>query len=183
MAGRFFPPARGYGATCLLPLSAPIWLPRVKQAHARRCRLSLGWRRSTRACCARVRCAVLVMVGLGVKYLRRTGGRLLSFAARPWCDVSAATSNSKPAGASSKCTRAGSTCLWGVGAALKLAARTRCAALLVVGFGPMKERCTSGRLFSFGSQPWCDVLAAAPMRTRLPREKRTHARRCSLSLG
>ena len=42
---------------------------------------------------------MLVAVGLGTMKQRWTGGMLLSFGTRPWCDVSAATSNAKPAAA------------------------------------------------------------------------------------
>ena len=61
----------------------------------------------------------------------------------------------------SKCTRDGFSCLWGDGAAPKLAGRARRAALDVVGLGPIEERRTGGRILSFGAQAWCDVSAAA----------------------
>ena len=50
-------------------------------------------------------------------------------------------------------TRAGSSCLWGGGAALKLAGRARRAALVIAGLSLVKEHYTGGRLISFGARP------------------------------
>ena len=45
----------------------------------------------------RARCAALVVVGAYSMKGHCTGERPLSFGASPWCDVSAAASNSQPA--------------------------------------------------------------------------------------
>ena len=67
-------------------------------------------------------------------YERRcTGERPLSFGARPWCDVPAAASKNQPAVAWHARARHCARCLSGGGAARKLAARARRAALVVVG--------------------------------------------------
>ena len=89
--------------------------------------LSLGRRRSTRACCARAPCCA----GCGRpmptrRALRRREASLLRRA--PWCDVPAAASNAKPAPRVTQRTRTCARCLWGGGAALELVARAPCRA-------------------------------------------------------
>ena len=86
-----------------------------------------------------------------------TDGRILSFGARPWCNVTATASNAG-CGVRSKRTRAGSSCLWGGGAARKLSARARAA---LVGLGTNEQRYAAGRLLLFVPCPWCGVPPAA----------------------
>ena len=62
-----------------------------------------------------------------------TGGRPLSFGARPWCDVRAVTSNAQPAFAWHANERHCAGCLSGGGETRELAARARRAALAVIG--------------------------------------------------
>ena len=87
-------------------------LRRVRHASCRLqrqagCRVSCKRTRASASCLlgirgavlehpARTRLVVLVAVGLYTMKQRCTGGMLLSFGARPWCDVSATTSNAKP---------------------------------------------------------------------------------------
>ena len=80
-------------------------------------------------------------------------------------------------------TCAGFSCLWGGGAALKLAGCVRRATLVVVGLGPIEECCTGGRLHSLACS--CDATFQLPPPTqrRLPRVQQAHTRRRSLSLG
>ena len=141
-----------------------------RAAHARRRSLSLGRRRSTRACCARAPCRAgcdrLVLIEEHC-----TGERPLSFGARPWCDVPAAASNAKPAPRVSRAGALRSLSLGG-GAALELAARARRAALVVVGLCPTEGHCAGERPLSFGARPWCDVPAAASNAKPAPRGSR-----------
>ena len=68
------------------------------------CRVSSNRTRAGSSClwggyAARARLAALVAVCIGAMKERCTGGRRLSFDTRPWCDVSGAASNAKPAAA------------------------------------------------------------------------------------
>ena len=86
----------------------------------------------------------------------------------------------------SKRTRDGFSCLWGDGAALKLAGRARRFGLDMVGLGPIEERRTGGMIFSFGAQAWCDVFSCRFQleASRYVCSKRTHAgTRCLLGGG
>ena len=105
--------------------------------------LSLGRRRSTRACGARAprRAGWSRSMPYGRPLHQRDG---LSLGARPCSDVPAAASNEQPACAcahtrSRHCARS----LSGGGAARALAARARRAALVGVGPYPMEGHCTS----------------------------------------
>ena len=89
------PSARARGATCQLRPPTPSQR-RVPRAGALRS-LSLGRRRSTRACCARAPCRAGCGRLCHRKALRRREASLLRRA--PWCDVPAAASNAKPAAA------------------------------------------------------------------------------------
>ena len=57
--------------------------------------------------------------------------------------------------------RPGARCLYGVGAALEVAACARLASLVVVGLWRTKGHCVGERPLSFGARPWCDVPASA----------------------
>ena len=122
--------------------------------------LSLGSRRSTRACCTRAPCCTGVIYPNPIQR-RRTGERPLSLSAPPWYDVPAAASNTQPTFASHMRTRRCAGCLSGGGAARELAARARRAVMAVVGLCCMQGHCTGERPLSFGARPWCDVPAAA----------------------
>ena len=122
--------------------------------------LSLGSRRSTRACCTRVPCCTGVIYPNPMQR-RRIGKRPLSLSAPPWYDVPAAASNAQPTFASHMRTRRCAGCLSGGGAARELAARARHAAMAVVGLCYMQGHRTGERPLSFGARPWCDVPAAA----------------------
>ena len=148
-------------------------------AQARLRSLSLGRRRSTRACCARAPCRA----GCGRLYAYEghcAGERPLSFGARPWCDVPAAASNAKPAPLVARRTRAGARCLWGGGAALELAARARRAALVVVGSSPTKERCTARGLSpsARGRGATCQLRPPTPSQRRVARAAQARCARC-----
>ena len=148
-------------ATSHLPPPTLSRLPRVKQTHLRCFSLSLRRRRSTRAFCTRA-LAVLVVAGIGTNNQHCTGGRLSSSPrGRGAMSQLPPPTPSRLPRVCACFTRAVSSYLWGGGAALKLAGRARRAALVMVGLGLIKERCTDGRLLSFGARPWCDVPAAA----------------------
>ena len=90
-----------------------------------------------------------------------TGGRLLSFRARPWCDVRAMASNVQPAFAWHAHQRHCAGYLSGGCDIRELAARSRRATLVLVVLRPMDWHCTSGRPLPFGARPWCDARAVA----------------------
>ena len=70
----------------------------VRPAHARHLSLSL-WGGAALELAAFERHAALAMIGPRPVGERIAGERPLPFSAHPWCDVSAAASNAKPAGA------------------------------------------------------------------------------------
>ena len=127
------PSARARGATCQLrpptPSQRRVTRQRRRLAGAR-CLWGGG---SALRLAASAHRAALVVVGLSRMQEHCLGGRPLSFGARPWCDVPAAASNAKPAPRVSR--GAGELALsvpGGVGT-LRLAARARRAALVLVG--------------------------------------------------
>ena len=144
-------------ASCDLQRAAGI---RVARAQAPLRWLSLGRWQNTRACRARGR-AALVVIAFCTMEGHCTGGRPLSFGARPWCDVRAVTSNAQPAFAWHARKRHCAGCLSGGGETRELAARARRAALVVICLRTMEGHCTGGRPLSFGARPWCDVRAVA----------------------
>ena len=115
------PSAHDHGVTCQLRLLTPNRRLRVKRAQARLRSLSLKRTLSIRAYCARSpRCA-----GCGLSKTHevcRTGERPHSFGVRPWCNVPATATNSKPA-AACLAKRACARCLRDAGSARKHAAR------------------------------------------------------------
>ena len=116
-ARRLSPSAHDRCATCQLrpPTSSQRRVSRAVQV--RRCSLSFGRRRSTRASftCAQCRDGCGRSLPYQGALRRRTS---LPFGARPLCDVSAAASNFKPAPRVSRRRGVGARCLWGRGAAL-----------------------------------------------------------------
>ena len=92
---------------------------------------------------------------------RYVGERRRFYGARPWCDVPAVVFNTKPAPRFTQRRRACVLCLSGGGAARKLAARARRAALDVVELRPIEGRRPGARPLSFDARPWRDVPAAA----------------------
>ena len=130
-------------------------------ANKRHCAGCLSGGGETRELAARARRAALVVIGLRTMKGHCTGGRPLSFGARPWCDVRAVTSNAQPAFAWPTRERHCAGCLSGGGKTRKLAARARRAALAAVGVRAQEGHCTGGRPLSFGARPWCDVRAVA----------------------
>ena len=136
----------------------------------------------------RARLAVLVVVGLRASEEHCVGGRLLSFGARPWCDVPDAASNAtrlpreKQAHAR---RRAVARCLLEGGAKLEPAAHAQRAALEVVGLGASEERRTGGGALLFRRAA---VVRHVSYRLKLEagcrvRSKRTRAGARSLSGG
>ena len=109
----------------------------------------------------RARRVALVVIGLRTMGGHCTGGRPLSFGARPWCDVRAVTSNAQPAFAWHARKRHCAGCLLGGGKTRNLAARARRAALVVIFLRDLEGHCTGGRPPSFDARPWCDVRAVA----------------------
>ena len=79
--------------------------------------------------------------------------------------------------------RPGARCLYGVGAALEVAACARCAGLVVVGIWRTKRHFLGKRPLSFSARPWCDVPAAASNANQRRVSRAAQARRRSLSLG
>ena len=134
----------------------PAFAWHTRKRHCAGC-LSGGG--ETRELAARARRAALVVVGSAHVKGHCTGGRPLSFGARPWCDVRAVTSNAQPAFAWHARKRHCAGCLSGGGETRELAARARRAALVVMCLPTMEGHCTGGRPLSFGARPWCDVRA------------------------
>ena len=128
---RFFCSVQNRGATCR-GLQRTVGY-RVARAGTPLRSLCLGRRRITRACRARAPCRA----GLGwAMPSRRTLRRRerLFFEPRPWRYVLAMASNAKPAPCvAARRRHAGPRCLWGGGAAFRLAARAQRAALVVIG--------------------------------------------------
>ena len=150
--------------------------------HAAQARLrldvsvSLGLRRSTRACCARKSCALIVVYPCH-REERCAGERPYTAGARLWCDIPMAASNTNPAPTATRRRRAGARCrcLWSGGAALGLAARARRTALIAVFLCHVKEPCAGERPLSSGTRPWCNEPAAASNTKPAPRVTPAHA--------
>ena len=113
----------------------------------------------TRQLFARARRAVLVVVSLCAVERYCTGGRLLSYGERPWCDERAVTSSAQPAFTRHANERHCADCLSGGGEIGKLAARAHRAMLAVLGLRNVKGCCVGGRPLPSGARPWCDVRA------------------------
>ena len=130
-------------------------------AQARRCSLSLGRRRSTRACFARARCrAGCDRFMSRRKVPHRREGSLCWCAAvvrRASCGLQLQAS----AACLARRRRVGARYLSGGGAVLELSSRARGAAMVVVGPYPAKGRCAGETSLPFGARPLCDVSAAA----------------------
>ena len=167
-------------ASCGLQLQAcAAWLARRRCGGAR----CLWGGDAALELAARARGAAMVVIGPHPANGCCDGKMLLSFGARPWCDVPAAASNVKPAPRGLRRRRVCARCLWGGGAALELASRARRAALVVTGPHPANGAVPARGLLSFGARPWCDVPAAASNFKPAPRGSRGAGARCSLSLG
>ena len=124
------PSARGRGATIQLRPTKPSFLSRVKLAHAPR---RVGARclggGVALELAERARRAKLIMIGVGSVIWRCTDDRRVFIGARPWCDVPAVASNTKPDASCRR--RVGARCLGGGGVLLELAERARRAKLLM----------------------------------------------------
>ena len=167
------PSARARGATCQLrpPTPSQRRVSRVAQARLRS--LSLGRRRSTRACCARAPCRAGCGRSMPKRTLRRREASLLRRA--PWCDVPAAASNAKPAPRVSRAQRALRSLSLGRRRSTRACSRARRAALVVVGY--VLQRALRRREASLLRRaPWCDVPAAASNAKPAPRVSRGAAR-------
>ena len=162
------PPARAVvrRASCGLQRQASAACSR---GAARLRSLSLGRRRSTRACCARAPCRAGCGRSMPTKGTAPARGLSPSARARgATCQLRPPTPSQRRVSQRGACACA--RCLWGGGAALELATRARRAALVVVGRAH-KEHCAGERPLSFGARLWCDVPAAASnaKQRRLPR--------------
>ena len=111
-------------ASCDLQRAAGIRVPRDE----RHCAGCLSGGGETRELAARARRAALAAIGVRAMKGHCTGGRPLSFGARPWCDVRAVTSNAQPAFAWHANERHCAGCLSGGGETRELAARAPCRA-------------------------------------------------------
>jgi hypothetical protein len=133
----------------------------ARAAQARRRSLSLGRRRSTRACFVRARCrAGCDRFMSRRKVLHRREGSLFWCAAvvrRASCGLQLQAS----AACLARRRRVGARCLSGGDAVLELSSRARSAAMVVVGPYPAKGRCAGETSLPFGARPFCDVPAAA----------------------
>ena len=125
--------------------------PRVTQRR-RTCALCLWGGGAARKLATRARRGALIVHGKRFVEGRRAGERHLYFGVRPWYDVRAAASNAKPAPRVLRGAGAPALCLWGGGAARKLAARARRAALEVVKLRPVKGHRTGVRPLSFDAR-------------------------------
>ena len=143
------PSARGRGVTCQLRPPTSSQRRVCRAAQARRRSLSLGWRRSTRACCACAPCRA--GCGRSMRYqraLRRREASLLPARAvvrRASCGLQRQASAAWLA----RRRRGGARCLWGGGAALELAARAPCRAGCGRSVPCQKGRCAGERPLSF----------------------------------
>ena len=152
-------------------------------AQARRCSLSLGRRRSTRACFARARCrAGCDRFMSRRKVPHRREGSLF------WCAaVARRASCGLQLQASAACLArrrcVGARCLSGGGAVLELSSRARSAAMAVVGPYPTKGRCAGERL-SPSAHDRCATCQLRPPTSSQRRVCRAvQGRGRSLSLG
>ena len=136
-------------ASCDLQHAAGI---RVASAQAPLRWLSLESRRNTQGLAVRAPCRAACDRPSTIE-VYCTGGRLLSFGARPWYDVRAVASNAHPAFAWHANNRHCAGCLSGDSETRQIAARTRRAALVVVGLRTMEWYFTGGRPLSFGARP------------------------------
>jgi len=143
-----------------------------RAAQARRRSLSLGWRRSIRACFACARCRD--RCGRFLPYQRALRQRDASLLRRKTVVRRASCGLKLQASAAwlARRRRGGARCLWGGDAALELASRARGAALAMIG-SCLVERCRTGETaLSFGARPWCDVTAATSNFKAAPRVSR-----------
>ena len=122
---------------CNVPAAAsqnqPVFAWHTRARHFARC-LSGGG--AARRLAARACRAGLVVVGRRTRYGYCTGKRPFSFGARPWCDVLAAPPQNQPVFTWHMRARRCAHCFSGGSVVRSLAARARCAALVVIG------RCT-----------------------------------------
>ena len=144
-----------------------------RAAKARRRSLSLGWRRSIRACSACARCRD--RCGWVLPYqmaLRQRDASLLRRKTVVRC-ASCGLKLEASAAWLARHRRGGARCLWGGDAARELASRARGAALAVIG-SCLIERCRTGETaLSFGARPWCDMTAATSNFKPAPRVSRS----------
>ena len=117
------PLSSGARPWCDVPAAAsknePAFAWHMQARHCGRCLSGGGAVREIAACARR---AVLVVVGLCPVKGHCTGGKPLSFGARPWCDVSATASKDQPAFAWHARARQCAHYLSGGGSACELAA-------------------------------------------------------------
>ena len=149
-------PARG-----LSPSTHGRGAPRGEQALARLRSLSLGG--AALGLVARARRAALVVVGSCSIEGRCAGERRLSFGARPWCDMPAASSSAKLAAA---CQASASVRMRSRSLRRRRSTRACCccarrAPLVVVVPCSIEWRRASERPLYFDARPWCDVPASA----------------------
>ena len=110
--------------------------------------------------------AALIVMVLCPMNSHRTGERPLSFGARPWCDIPAASSQ-RTAGSQVTCPGA-QLCSLSLGkcAALELVARALRAALVAVSIRLTKIHYADKRHLPFDERPWCDAPAATSQQTQ-----------------
>ena len=125
---------RGRGVTYQVQPSRIIRL--LRGTRERGTALSVSWEEAQFESLLRARRVSLIVDGSYTRQGNCTDERLLSFGAWPWCGVSGAASQNQPLFARHTQVRHCARYLSGGGAARKLAARARRAALVVV------NRCT-----------------------------------------
>ena len=163
---------RGRGATCQLrpPTSSQRRVSRA--AQARRCSLSFGRRRSTRAffTCAQCRdgCGRSLPCQRALRRRDVSPLRRTTVVRRVSCGLQLQAS----AACLARCRCVGARCLSGGDAVLELPSRARSAAMAVVGPYPTKGRCAGETSLPFGARPLCDVSAAASNFKPAPRVSR-----------
>ena len=168
-------------ASCGLQLQASAaWLARRRCVGAR-C-LWGGDAALELALCARG--AALAVIGSCLIERCRTGETALSFGARPWCDVPAATSNFKPAPRVSRSTGASALAVSGMEAQHSSLLRVRAVLRSIWPVFTLSNGAATARCFSLPAQnrgAMCQLRPLIPSQRRVARAAK--ARRRSLSLG
>ena len=157
-------------ASCGLKLEASAaWLARHRRGGAR----CLWGGDAARELASRARGAALAVIGSCLVERCRAGETALSFGARPWCDMTAATSNFKPEPRVSRSTGASALAVSGMEAQHSSLLRVRAVLRSMWPDFTLSKGAATARCFSSSAQkPWCDVPAAASNSKPAPRGSR-----------
>ena len=131
--------------------------PLVSRGALARCALCLWGRGAALELPSRVRRAALTVGGPYAKRRHWAGEMLLSFVARPWCNVSAAASDAKPVPRVLRSIGALCSLSLTTRRITKLAGRARQVTLVVVDLGSTRGHCAGKRPLSSIARPWCNA--------------------------